>query len=49
MSKLRMRTYFQPTTVEHCVHAMSSTVCRPVVIRRSSRGPLLTFVTVLNR
>ena len=38
-------SYFHPTTSLHCLHIMSLTMCRPVVIFRSIASPCLIFTT----
>lgn len=42
-------SYFQPTVSLHCLHAMSRTMCRPVVMFRSLASPEVTFTTLLKR
>jgi hypothetical protein len=49
LRKKLLLTYRHPTQLMHFVQRMSATTCIPVVIRRSSRGPLKTLLTLLNR
>ena len=42
-------SYFHPTTSLHCRHAMSRTVCRPVVMLRSLGSEACTLTTLSKR
>lgn len=42
-------SYFHPTVSLHCRHAISLTICRPVVMFRSEASPAVTFTTLLKR